>query len=495
MINRKAVVIGAGFAGISAATNLARHNFNVVVVDKNSMAGGRAQSFSGNGFSFDMGPSWYWMPDVFEKYFKLFGKSASDYYQLVRLDPSYRIFFAENDMLDIPARFQDLCQIFETLEKGSSIKLQQFLKQAAYKYEVGINKLVYKPGRSITEYTNFQLLLDVIRLDVFQSFYTHIRKYFRNKKLLQLLEFPILFLGAVPQNTPALYSLMNYADIHLGTWYPMGGMGSVVKGMQQLAEEKGVSFKFNQTVKQIVVENGKASKVITDKEAIEADVVIAGADYHHVEQCLLDEPYRNYSKSYWHTRVLAPSCLIFYMGISKKIKNLLHHTLFFDKDFGQHARDIYETPQWPDQPLFYVSAPSKTDCSVAPAEHENIFILIPIAPGLKDNEEIKEKYFYLIMERLENLTGESIKKEIAFIRSYAVSDFERDYNSFKGNAYGLANTLKQTALLKPSLKNRKVKNLYYTGQLTVPGPGVPPSLISGQVVSSEVIKDFKLKIP
>ncbi|WP_017729973.1 phytoene desaturase family protein [Nafulsella turpanensis] len=488
-MNKKIVVIGAGFAGISAASTLAKQGYHVTVLEKHKTPGGRARAFSAEGFTFDMGPSWYWMPDVFEQYFNRFGKSASDYYILRRLDPSYTIHFGKNDALAIPAGLPDLFTLFEQLEKGSSLALQKFLEQAAYKYKVGMQQLVYKPARSIKEFTSLRLLLDIARMDVFSSFHKHIRRYFSHPKILQLMEFPILFLGALPQNTPALYSLMNYADIQLGTWYPMGGMHEIIKGMVSLAEEQGVNFLYEHNVKGFDVIDGKIKAVNTDKGTVTADVVVGGADYHHIEQQLLPPPYRSYSEAYWQKRTLAPSSLLFYIGVNKKLKGLQHHNLFFDRDFMPHAREIYEQPQWPTDPLFYVCTPSKTDNSVAPDGSENLFILMPVAPGLDDTEETREKYYHLLMDRLETLTGQEIRPHVVYQRSYAHQNFIEDYNAFKGNAYGLANTLMQTALLKPSLKSKKLKNLYYTGQLTVPGPGVPPSLISGQVVAGEIIRE------
>jgi phytoene desaturase len=487
---KKVIVIGAGFAGIAAATSLAAQGFEVIVLEKNANPGGRARIFKQQGFTFDMGPSWYWMPDVFESYFKKFSKTTGDYYNLIRLDPSYTVIFGENDFVDIPATLTQVYALFDSLEPGSSKMLQKFLAQAAYKYEVGINNLVYKPSRSFTEFIDLKLLLDVLRLDVFQSFHEHIRKFFHHEKILKLIEFPILFLGAVPENTPALYSLMNYADISLGTWYPMGGMHKIVEGMVKLAEAQGVNFYYNADVQKIEVDNSYARKVITTKASFEADIVVAGADYHHVEKHLLEKGLQSYSENYWNTRVMAPSSLIFYLGINKKLHNLRHHNLFFDEDFKIHAKEIYESPQWPSRPLFYVSAPSKTDPSVAPEGCENVFILIPVAPGLEDTEAIRDKYYTMVMNRLEKLTGQTIQEAVLYKRSYAHNDFKTDYNAFKGNAYGLANTLMQTAILKPSLKSKKVKNLFYTGQLTVPGPGVPPSLISGQVVAEEIRKEF-----
>lgn len=492
MSRKKIIVIGSGFSGLSAATCLASEGYDVTVLEKNGTAGGRARSFEANGFTFDMGPSWYWMPDVFESYFKRFGKSTSDYYELKRLDPSYTVIFGEDDFVGIPASIEEMRLLFEKWEKGSAQKLDKFLEQAAYKYEVGINKLVYKPGRSIAEFMSLKLLLDVFRMDVFQSIHKHIRSFFKHDRIIKLMEFPILFLGALPQNTPALYSLMNYADISLGTWYPLGGMYKIIEGMVALAQEKGVKILFNQNVRHIAVMEGAATAIETSTDTFEADVIVASADYHHVEKEVLDRQYRSYSDDYWEKRVMAPSSLIFYLGINKRLKNLQHHNLFFDEDFGPHAHEIYTDPRWPEKPLFYVSAPSVTDSGVAPAGCENIFILIPVAPGLKDTDEVREKYYHLVMDRLEKLTKQDIRSAVIYRRNYAHRDFIGDYNAFKGNAYGLANTLLQTALLKPSLKSKKVKNLFYTGQLTVPGPGVPPSLISGQVVAKEIQKEYAM---
>lgn len=487
---KKIIVIGAGFSGLSAATALASKGYDVTILEKNSGPGGRARVFEAAGFTFDMGPSWYWMPDIFENYFAHFQKKPSDYYNLVRLDPSYAVILQNNETIALPASLEGLRALFEQLEPGSGVHFDEFLKQAAYKYEVGINKFVWKPSRSITEFLSPKLLYDVVRLDVFQSFASHIRKFFKNEKILKLMEFPILFLGATPENTPAMYSLMNYAEMALGTWYPMGGMHLIVKGMVSLAEEKGVKILYNQEVKQIVVAQQQAQRVVTTTQTFDAHAVVASADYHHVEDQILGEQYRNYDEAYWDKRVMAPSSLLFYLGVNKRIPKLLHHNLFFDEDFAIHAHEIYTQPQWPSKPLFYASAPSKTDSSVAPEGCENLFLLIPVAPNLEDTPAIREKYYNIIMERLERYCGVGIRDAVVYKRSYAHHDFISDYHAFRGNAYGLANTLMQTALLKPSLKNKKISNLYYTGQLTVPGPGVPPSLISGLVVANELAKEI-----
>jgi phytoene desaturase len=488
---KKVIVIGAGFAGIAAATTLTEFGFEVTVLEKNSMAGGRARLFAEQGFTFDMGPSWYWMPDIFDKYFARFGKNTADYYNLIRLSPSYTVVFGENDFVDIPSDMDELRKLFESYEQGSGKKLDEFLAQAAYKYKVGIDTFVNKPSLSILEFLQPRYLFDALRLQIFESFSSHARKFFTHEKLLKIVEFPVLFLGAVPQNTPAMYSLMNYADMALGTWYPMGGMHEIVKGMVKLAEEKGVKFLYNQNVTKINFEGNTAKQVVTNSQTFDCQAVVAGADYHHIEQAILPTEFQMYDKTYWNSRVMAPSSIIFYLGINKRLKKLRHHNLFFDEDFEIHAKEIYEIPQYPSKPLFYVSAPSQTDDSVAPEGCENLFILIPVAPDLQDNDEIREKYYHIVMDRLEKLSGQTIRDSVIYKRSYAHKDFISDYNSFKGNAYGLANTLRQTAILKPSLKNKKTTNIYFTGQLTVPGPGVPPSLISGQVVAKQVAKEHK----
>ncbi len=480
---------------MSAACFMAKAGWEVTVLEKQLVPGGRARQLLADGFVFDMGPSWYWMPDVFERFFNQFGKKVSDYYQLERLDPSYRIYWPDERM-DIPADYVGLKKLFDNIEAGSGKKLDIFLKEAAYKYEVGINKLVQKPGQSILEFVDWEVIKGVFKLDVFTNMKKHVGKFFTHPKLQQLMEFPVLFLGALPQNTPALYSLMNYADIQLGTWYPKGGMYKIVEGMYDLATSLGVKFVFNTDVKELILEKDNIKEVVAEngeKERIiyKADVIISGADYHFTETKLLPKAARTYSEKYWEKRTMAPSCLLYYVGLNKRLKEVLHHTLFFDTDFEVHGKEIYSNPAWPADPLFYVSITSLSDTTTAPEGCENLFFLIPVASGLEgDTEKLRDRYFDRIVKRFEHKTGQVITDSIIYKKSYSISNFIDDYNSFKGNAYGLANTLLQTAVLKPACRSKKVKNLFYTGQLTVPGPGVPPSLISGEVVANEVQKNY-----
>jgi phytoene desaturase len=490
----KVAVIGSGFSGLSAAAYLSAAGYEVSVFEKNATAGGRARQLkTDNGYVFDMGPSWYWMPDVFDKFFHDFGHRVSDFYRLTLLSPSFDIIFPGNEIMSVPDNYAALTQLFESIEPGSGPRLHKFMEEARFKYEKGMQELVYMPGLSIAEFANADLIKGAMRLQVFSSFSKHVRKFFKDPRLIALMEFPVLFLGAMPEETPALYSLMNYAGLKLGTWYPEGGFGSVINAIEKLASQQGVQFHFNAAVSRILVNDRAVNGVVVNGEQLDFDAVVATADYHHVESKLLPADCRNYDEAYWQKKTFAPSCLIFYVGLRRKLESLQHHTLFFEEELAEHSRDIYVMPKWPARPLFYVCCPSKTDPTVAPPGHENLFFLMPVAPGLEDSVSTRETYFKLMVERFQKHTGEDIRADIDFRQGYCINDFVHDYNSYKGNAYGLANTLMQTAILKPKMKNRRIKNLFYAGQLTVPGPGVPPSLISGKIAADQVIKHFKTR--
>ena len=484
-MSKEIIVIGSGLAGMSCAAYLGKAGHRVTVIEKNSTYGGRLQTVSQQGYTFDSGPSWYWMPDIFDSFFEDFDKKTNDYYDLRRINPGYRVYFSEGEYFDLVENLDELKRNFSKIEKGGGRALQRYLDDAGEKYEVAVKKFMYKPSLSPLEYIHFDLIKRLGRLNLFRPISKHIRQYFSNQKIIQMLEFPSLLLGAKPSDTPALYSIMNYADIVLGTWYPSGGIRSVAKAIYQVAKSQGVDFSFNQPVKKISINGNKATEVVTNKSSYHADIVVANADYNHVEQTMLPKSYQNYSKSYWEKRTMSPSALVFYVALNKKL-DLSHHTLFFDSDFKKHAREIYDHPKWPDEPLFYTSCVSKTDPKVAPENGEALFILIPVAPNLVDNEQTRKSYFQQVISRMELLINQDIKDHIVFSKSYAHRDFISDYNSFQGNAYGLANTLFQTAFLKPKIKNKKINNLYYPGQLTVPGPGMPPSLISGKIVADQI---------
>ena len=406
-----------------------------------------------------------------------------------KLNPAYKVFFGKDDFINIPDNLEKIYKVFEEVEPGSSKYLKEFIKAAKFNYEVAIKDLVYKPGQSITELITSDTIKRISQF--FTSISKSVRKNIKSSKLIQILEFPVLFLGAKPSDTPSFYSFMNYADFGLGTWHPKGGMYDVIKAMTELSNSLGVKIKTNQNVSKIVTENNLVTGVMVNDKIVEADVVLSGADYHHTET-LLDEKYRQYSESYWNNRTFAPSSLLFYVGFDKKLKNIAHHTLFFDVDFENHTRSIYDNPEWPKEPLFYANFPSLTGSDFAPKGKEGGFFLIPLAPGIRDTEALRAEYFDIIIGRLEKQTDQEVRNSILFKESFCVNDFINDYNSYKGNAYGLANTLLQTAFLRPKLKSKKLDNLFFTGQLTVPGPGVPPALISGKIASNLIMKQFSI---
>lgn len=491
-MNEKVAVVGSGFSGLVAAASLAKAGYEVVLLEKNTSLGGRARHFKKDGFTFDMGPSWYWMPDVFEQTFESLGYKVSEFFKIDRLDPSYTVFFKDS-IFEVPASLNELKEKFENIEKGSGAKLQQFMDEAAYKYKVGMEEFVWKPSHSIAEYMDLRLFSSLFKLQMLRSLSSVVRKKFQDDRIRQILEFPVLFLGATPWNIPAMYSLMNHADLSLGTWYPRGGMSEIVKALEKIIRDLGVTVLSGNAVQSAEVSGNKITKLTTSGGTLSVDFVINSSDYHHFEQEILPESHRVYSESYWQKRVMAPSSLLFYIGVDEKIPNIHHHNLFFDEDFNRHAVEIYEKPAWPDRPLFYACCPSKSDPEVAPAGKENLFLLMPIAPGLNDDKEKHLKYFDIMMDRLESRTDFSIRDKILFKKSYCLDDFSSDYNAFKGNAYGLANTLGQTAFLKPKMKNKKIANLLNCGQLTTPGPGVPPALISGRLAAIEAMKIMNSK--
>lgn len=486
---KKITIIGSGFSALSASCYLAQSGHDVTVFEKNETIGGRARQLKAQGFTFDMGPSWYWMPDIFERFFADFGKKPSDYYELIKLSPAYRVYFGVEDFIAIADNLDEIVNTFESIEKGSGKVLREFMAEAQSNYDIAIKDLVYRPGVSPLELVTTKTALKVGQF--FSNISRDVRKKFTNPRLIQILEFPVLFLGAKPSDTPSFYSFMNFADFGLGTWHPKTGMFDVVRAMESLARELGVKFVTNAAIEKIVVENKTAKAIVINGQTITSDLVLSGADYHHTET-LLDSEHRAYSEAYWDSRVFAPSSLLFYVGFDKKIENISHHALFFDVDFYQHAKDIYDAPQWPKEPLFYANFPSLTDPTAAPEGMESAFFLVPLAPGIEDTEALREQYFDVIMTRFEQLTKQDVRKNIIFKQSFCKNDFVSEYNSYKGNAYGMANTLLQTAFLRPKLKSKKVKNLFFTGQLTVPGPGVPPALISGKLVSELINNQFSL---
>ncbi len=485
------VIIGSGFGGLSSAALLAKDGHKVTVLEKNDMPGGRARVWKKDGFVFDMGPSWYMMPEIFDNYFAKFNKKTSDYYSIKRLDPSYRVFFGKDDFVDIPTDVNKTKALFESIEAGSGQKLQEYLDQAKYQYEVSMKEFIYKDYNSIFDLFNWRMLSEGRKLHVFDTLAKFTRRYFKSEKLRKILEYSMVFLGGAPNNTPAIYSVINHADLNLGVWYPMGGFGKVVESFVKLGDQFGVKYIYNSPVTDFEYKDNKIVSVKCGDRFYDADVVINNADYYHMDQQLLDPKFRDYSPTYWGKRTVAPSAFILYVGLNKKLKNIDHHTLFLDEDWVEHFNTIFSNPDWPQHPSYYVCSPSVSDPSVAPEGYENLFFLAPIASGLEDNEEIHKHLKENIYSRFENITGQNIRDSIVVERIFSGQDFTESYNAFKGTGLSLAHTLMQTAYFRPRMRSKKLSNLYHVGHYTQPGVGVPMVVISGEIVANKILNEQK----
>lgn len=488
-MNKKVVVIGAGIGGLGTAGLFAKKGYDVTVLEKNANLGGRANIFEADGFKFDMGPSWYLAPDLFEHFFKLMGERVEDHLDLVRLSPSYRIFFNNDKVpLDIHSDIAIDGATFDAIEPGSSEKLRAYLKQSEYQYEVATQHFMYKNYDTIFDFFNRRVMTEGQKLSVFSKMHTFVSKFFKSRKLQQVMEYTMVFLGTSPYEAPALYNLMSHMDFNQGVFYPQGGFYELIKALSRIAEKNGAKLRTNSPVAEIVVENGVTKGVMLEsKEFIEADIVISNADLQFTETKLLDEKWRTHGEKYWNKRVMAPSAFIMYLGLSEKLPNLIHHNLLFSEDWRKNFDDIYKDPCLPDEPSLYVCAPSVTDPSVAPEGKENLFVLVPIASDLKISDPEKEAYadkVLALMEREMNLPG--LREKIEYKRIYSVDNFAADYNAFKGTALGLAHTIWQTAIFRPNNQSKKVKNLFYVGAGTNPGIGTQICLISAELVYKRV---------
>lgn len=488
MKQQTAVVIGAGFGGLSVACYLAKAGYEVTVVEKNNQPGGRAMTLEAKGFMFDMGPSWYMMPDVFDEFFADFGKRSEDYYDLVRLDPSYKVFTADKSYL-VPSA-PEVFDYFESIEKGAGKKLAKLLGKTEKEYGLVREKLLPNSMLGPKQSLNKTALSLLRNPELVRSYHSRIKKYIKNKDLQKILEFMVVFMGGSPKNIPALYSLLTHVDMGLGIHYPMGGMNKVPLAYESLARDLGVAFHYGVAVSSIETKNKSVSTVhLADGGFYHADVVVANADYHFVENELLDKSERSFSEKYWQKRTMSPSGLLMYIGVKNRLPNLEHHNLFFDTDWNGHFKEVFDKKVWSNSPMFYLCVPSITDESVAPKGSENLFVLAPLANGLIATEERMEKTANAIIDRIEQKIGTSFRKQIVVKDVRAHDYFKETFNAYKGNAFGLAHTMKQTAFLRPPIRSKKVKGLYYVGQYTNPGTGVPIVTLSGKVVANQVVSD------
>jgi phytoene desaturase len=487
--DRSVAVIGGGFGGLSTACYLADAGLDVTIVEKNGQLGGRASRLQRDGFKFDMGPSWYLMPDVFERFFGHFDRSVEEYYGLEHLDPHYRIFFKDGDQVDISGDLEETKELFETYESGAGEAFDAYLDQAEETYEIGMEHFVYTDRPNFRDYVDWDVVKNARGMKFLGSMQSHVEDYFEHPKLQQIMQYTLVFLGGSPTNTPALYNLMSHVDFNLGVYYPDGGLGGVVDGIVELGSELGVDYRTNTPVSAIRGERGDF-QITTAEDRIETDLVVSDADYAHTEQELLRPEDRQYDESYWEGRTYAPSAFLMYLGVEGELEELEHHTLVLPTDWENHFEQIFDDPDWPEDPAYYVCVPSKTDDTVAPEGHGNLFALVPIAPGLTDDTETKEWYRDLVLEDLAEHTGTDLRDRIVVEELFSVSDFGERYNAREGTALGLAHTLRQTGPLRPGHRSSALDGLYFTGSYTTPGIGVPMCLISGQHASDAVLEDL-----
>lgn len=487
-MKKKAVVVGGGFGGLSSAALLAKEGWDVTLVEKLETLGGRARHWKSDGFTFDLGPSWYLMPEVFERFFSLFGKERKDYFNLLPLDPYYKVFFGDDDTAVLSARQEENSALFESFEEGGGEALTRYLEQATYKYEVAMKEFLYKDYKHLSQFFNKRIMTEGLRLGIFRKLDKFVGTYFSDRRARQILEYAMVFLGTNPIDAPAIYSIMSHVDLSLGVFFPDDGMAGAAQGFVKLCEEEGVTLVTGEEVTEIVTEGRKAVAVQTTKHRYEADIVVSGADYHHMDSEVLSDENSQYSFRYWENRVVAPSMFIVYLGINRKLKNLEHHNLYFAENWQTHFDTIFKDPSWPEEPCFYLSCISKTDPKSAPPGKENVFLLVPVAPGLEDTDEQREAYLAHVLAHVKRVTGEDLTKDVAVQRVYTHRDFKEDYHAFKGTALGLSHTLMQTAIFRPTNRSKKVENLFYTGQYTHPGVGVPMVLIASEILA-EVVRN------
>ena len=481
-------VVGGGFGGLSTACYLAGDGADVTLLEQHDELGGVAGRIETDGFRIDTGPSWYLMPDTFERFFGHFGRRPEQYYDLTRLDPHYRIFWKDGDRVDVPDDPEAIAELFESYEDGAGDAFRSYLDEAERAYGIGVEEFVYRDRSRLRDCLDPRLLRAARGVTLMDSMSEYVGDHFDHPKLRQLVQYTLVFLGGAPHNTPAIYTLMSHVDFNLGVYHPTGGIASVVDGMAELATELGVEIETGEGVTGLDPKQG-AIDVGTASGRHRADTVVANANPYHVERDLLPEGRSEYGESYWDSRTYAPSAFLMYLGVEGDAEPLEHHTLVLPTDWDAHFESIFEDPAWPEDPAYYVNVPSRTDPTMAPEGHEAVVVLVPIAAGLDDDERTRQRFREQVIDDLEAHTGADLRDRIALERTACVSDFGSRFGAPRGTALGLAHTLRQTGPFRPSIRSSTADSLYYTGSYTSPGIGVPMCLVSGEHTASAVRED------
>ena len=485
LAGRSVAVVGGGIGGLSAACYLADDGADVTVVERHERLGGVANRIERDGYTFDTGPSWYLQPEVFERFFGQFGHEPGDFYDLDFLDPKYRVFWTDGDRVTVPADREGVREVFESYEDGAGEALDEYLERAREAYDLGMERFVYEDRARLRD----MLDLDVVRsgraLPLLRTMDDHVKRYVDHPKLRQLLEYTLVFLGGSPYNTPALYSMLSWADHGLGVAHPEGGMYSVVQALEELGSELGVEYRTDTEVHAVRGERG-AFTIETDGGPVAADLVVCNAPPAAADRELLPPGER--LRDDWDDATFAPSAFMLYLGVEGDVDPLAHHSLVFPTDWDDHFDAIFEDPRWPTDPAYYLSVPSQTDDTVAPEGGNTVVVLVPIAPGLDDGPEAREQYRDAVLDSLATDTGVDLRDRIVVEAEACVSEFARRYDRPQGTALGLAHTLRQTGPLRPAHRAGP-DGFYLVGADTTPGIGVPMCLISGEHTAAAVRED------
>ena len=486
---KTAAIIGGGISGLATAALLAKHGYSVTLYEKNEMVGGRAMIFKQDGFTFDMGPSWYHMPEVFERYFNLFDKKPTDFYDLIKLDPQYKVFFSPNDCIEIEGNLEKNLELFERIEKGAKDTMKNYLSACKIQYEAANKAILYKNFDTWADIFQTDLIKEAKKMYVFKNLEDHLNTYFKSKKIKNILKIPVVFIGQNPKTAPAFLSLFSHIDLTIGVHYPMHGIYAFIDALVTLCKLYNVTIKCNEEVKKITCTKSKATTIVTNQGEFPVDTVVSGADYAHTETNLLDKEYQSYPSSYWESKEIAPSAFIMYLGVNKKIPHLFHHNYIIPADLDTQLSEQFKGNSLPNDPLIYISCPSKTDNSVAPANSENIFVTIAIPTTIELSNELKRTYADNIIAKIEEYTQTKFKEDIVVEKIFTIDDFKTTFNAWRGTSIGLSQSLMQSAILRPHHRSSKVKNIYFTGQYTHPGIGMPMCLISAELVVNLIIND------
>lgn len=492
-MSQRVIIIGAGIGGLATANLLAKAGYHVSVYEKNDQPGGRTGMIERDGFRFDSGPSWYLMPDVFDHYFSLFGRSVTDELDLVKLSPAYKVFFEKHDPMTITSDSERDAATFEAIEAGAGDKLRDYVAKGDEIYRLSLQHFLYTNFTSVRDFTKTDILGrgPLMTKLAFTPIDRYVGKFVHDKRLRQILEYPMVFLGSSPFSAPAIYSLMSALDFREGVYYPRGGLYTIIERLVDLGNELGVEYHYNSPVKRIVTAD-KYAKGITLQSGthIDADIVISNADLHFTETKLLDKSDRSYPLKYWNKKEAGPSALLMYLGVKGTLPTLEHHNLFFVDDWKTNFDDIFVNKKLPTPASIYVCKPSQTDTTVAPKGHENVFVLVPLPPGVDITAKQLDKVADRYLTQIQDTMGiPDLKKRIVSKQLFGPNDFMTKYYAWQGTALGPSHILRQSAMFRTSNKSKKVENLYYVGGSTTPGIGLPMCLIGAELVYKRLAGD------